>query len=186
MANDLSGVIRGDAVVAALVLADLKKSGITEPNDIKKLGFEALTAERTAAVTDSNFFRIPSYVIPYFGIDGKPMTYQASSGKLLPFVRFKLLGELKGRDGKIIKYTQHKDSGIHLYLPPLVDWAEIAKDPTDKILITEGEKKAIAATLRLSIPTLAVGGVWSFGTADLDAFVWKDRDVEIVFDGDPQ
>jgi len=185
MTNDLAGMIRGDVAVAALVLADLKKSGITESDEIKKLGLEALTAERTAALTGSNFFRVPSYAIPYFGIDRKPMTYQAPSGKLLPYVRFKLLGGIKSKDAKVIKYTQPSGSGIHLYLPPLVDWAAVAKDPKRKILITEGEKKSIAAILHLGIPTIGTGGVWSFKTPDLNGFVWKDRDVEIAYDGDP-
>ncbi len=185
MTNDLSGMIRGDAAAAALAFADLRKSGVTKPDDIKCLGLQALTADETVRVTDSDFFRVASYVIPYFGIDRKPMTYQAPSGKLLRYVRFKLLGELKGRDGKVIKYTQPSGSGIHLYLPPLIDWAAVAKDPKRKILITEGEKKAVAAILHLGIPTIGTGGVWSFKTPDLNGFVWKDRDVEIAYDGDP-
>jgi hypothetical protein len=176
-------IIAGDPEIAQLALADLAKSGITDADAIKSLGLVALTAEQTLSRVK---FNSRSYEIPYFGIDGRPMTYRTPEGKVRPFVRYKLLDEVRNGDGKTIKYGQAKGSGIHLYLPQLpgLDWKAVADDPAQRILVVEGAKKAICAFLRLNTPAISVDGVWSFRTPDLDLFKWKGREVVIVYDSD--
>jgi len=169
-----------------LMYEDLEKSGIVKPAIIRQLQFKALEPDQTARVLGSKFWLVASYTIPYFGIDAKPMTWRAPSGKLIQYARFKLLGDVVGKKKKPIKYTQPKNSGIRLYLPPLLDWRAVVEDKKQSLLIAEGEKKSIAAWLYLDIPTIGLGGVSSFKTPDLDVLMRERERVEICYDGDPE
>jgi hypothetical protein len=54
-----------------LMLADLKRSGLNE-GDAKHAGYKPLTEEEVFKLTGQ---RRIGYLIPYFGIDGKPTGY---------------------------------------------------------------------------------------------------------------
>ena len=103
---------------------------------------------------------------PYPGIDG--------------FCRYRLFPPLDS-----MKYWQPKGSGVHLYILPTV--RAVLSNPDIEIAITEGEKKAACLT-QCGIPTIGIGGVWSWsnGTGDLhpefDSLSFVDRSVLIVFD----
>jgi hypothetical protein len=92
-------------------------------------------------------------LLPYHGLDRRP----------LKFYRVKVLASLNG--SKPPKYLQPKAAGNHLYVPPgLHDLAPgWAADPSITLFVTEGEKKALAA-VQAGLPTIAVGGVFSWRT----------------------
>lgn len=167
----------------SLGLADLAKSGLSA-EDAKKLRLQFLAPEQTAKL-DASFKKAPATKFTYFGL----------SGKANGFYRLRYL-ELRGLDRlakKPMRYTQLPGTTPSVYLPPLgVDWAKVAKDPGRKLVITEGEKKAAAAT-KAGFPTVGLGGVWSFrskragvGLLPLlkDEFAWEGREVYLVFDSD--
>lgn len=122
----------------------------------------------------------PSAKIPYFDLDGREND----------FYRLRALAEVRDGQERLIRYKQPAGSGNHLYFPPLLSrpWREVAEDPTCRLLITEGEKKA-ACACALGIPTVALGGVsnWiSHGgpISDLNLLKCKGQHVYVVFDSD--
>lgn len=164
-----------------LALIDLERSGLTR-SDAQKMKIEVYKAEETEELGLS--LRAAGYKIPYLDSFGKPTG----------FFRYRLLEnvatgfhKLTGR--KSPKYLQPPGTLPEVYLPPFVKWADLMDDGSP-LIITEGEKKAAAAT-KAGLPTIGLGGVWSFqskkhGIAFLDGleqFDWK-RVVYIVFDSD--
>src|SRR5262249_44175070 len=84
-----------------------------------------------------------------------------------------------------MKYWQPAGSGVHLYILPSV--RSILSNPNIEIAITEGEKKAACLTQN-GIPTVGVGGVWSWGDGagdlhpEFDCVSFVDRPVLIIYD----
>jgi len=161
------------------MLEDLKRSGLTTA-DVTKLKLRPLTAEQTKKLVNK---KLESYELPYFDLKGKKIPYSR--------VRF-LESERKfGKEIKTIRYSQPKDSGVHLYIPPLLKWGDIALDINTPIIFTEGEKKA-AKACKEGIPCIGLGGVWSFKSNkkgkmlidDFKLFKWKEREVSLIFDSD--
>lgn len=123
------------------------------------------------------------YRLPYFHLNGN----------LNNFYRVKLVPPVIDTQGHKIKYWQPKGSSPHAYIPPLVDWLAVAKDPARLLVVTEGEKKA-AAACQAGLPCLGFGGVWNWtstlDTGDpltiptLDELDWVNRPVEICPDSD--
>ena len=170
---------------------------------LERWGLTADDAERAGLFVAENVAKIypdmaaaPAIVIPYFGPDGMLRRYRDASGEDRPFVRVRwLTPRTKAssaflKPGKGQRYDQPPRSGIAAYFPPLLNWAAIAADPAQAIVVTEGEAKALCAC-RHGIPTIALGGVFSFMTRDsthllpeLEAVTWRDRDVYLVFDSD--
>lgn len=166
-----------------LALADLARSGLTAEH-AKALRLEALTAAQVAAL-DPSCKRAAALKIPYFSLAGQPTE----------FFRLRYL-ELNGFDAlarKRLRYAQLPGTAPAAYFPPLggFKWSALAKAIDRAILITEGEKKAAAATAA-GFPTVGLGGVWSWKSAragaallpDLAAIDWDDRTVYLVFDSD--
>ncbi len=124
----------------ASLLADLGASKLT-PAD---LGAREAGASELAAVNIESR-AVKGYVIPYFDINGDPIA----------FYRIKLLDYDP-------KYKQPKNSLNHIYYPKTFSSALLrtmtSKDRPSYIILTEGEKKAAAAT-KAGFPTVAVGGV---------------------------
>ena len=122
------------------------------------------------------------------------MTFDRA-GEAKPFARIRYLQEPRtrksfGRKKKVQRYTQPIDSGVFPYFPmgTAINWGEVLSDKRQKIVITEGEKKALAGCLA-GVPTVGLGGVFNFldGGALLPALqrvYWKSRDVYICFDSD--
>ena len=168
----------------ALALADLKRSGLTAA-DARRLRFEVLAPTATARL-DPAFKAAAALKIPYFDLAGQPTK----------FYRLRYL-ELNGFDAlarKPLRYTQPTGSAPEVYFPPLggFDWRALATATDRSLLITEGEKKAAAAT-KAGFPTIGLGGVWSWRSKRLglgllhvlrDAIRWADRTVYLVFDSD--
>ena len=120
---------------------DLAKSGL-DPHFMRARLIDNI--ERAACHINNG---IDGYVIPYFGLDGKP----------LPYYRCRLFNADP-------KYKQVKNSTNHVYFPPTFRdvFARHAK-AHDKpyIVVTEGEKKAACLVAR-GIPCIAFGGVDSW------------------------
>jgi hypothetical protein len=124
-----------------------------------------------------------AYRLPYFDLAGNPNC----------FARLKLVPPVIDADGHSMKYWQPKGSVPHLYLPPLLNWQTVAKNPARSLTITEGEKKA-AAACQHGLVTTGIGGVWCWTkTLDnsdkltlpmLDEFIWQHRSVLICPDSD--
>jgi Domain of unknown function (DUF3854) len=103
---------------------------------------------------------------PYPGIDG--------------FCRYRLFPALDS-----MKYWQPSGTGVHLYI--LLSVRVILSNPDIELAITEGEKKA-ACLAQNGIPTIGIGGVWSWGDGagglhpEFDCVSFVDRSMLIIFD----
>lgn len=156
----------------------LLESGI----DINKAKFYKLSKvdsvlKKTGAGPDAQAIEIP-----YFDINGDKLN----------FSRYRLLKSNKGLFSQIsFKYYQPKDSNAEIYLPPSIDWKNVADDTYETIIITEGEFKAIAVS-ESGYNCIGLGGVSSFQSKKnnisllppLDKFKWNGRLVYIIYDSD--
>jgi len=157
---------------------DLDGSGIGTPSVLKRLKIgQTLSVPQTEARTGID--DAMCYEIPYYGPDGKSLKYS----------RWKLLNIGHGELG--IKYYQDEKTIPHLYFPQIINWKKISQDTSQRIHITEGEKKAACASL-MGLPCISIGGVWSFKSKkwslsnipDFDWVQWTGREVEVCYDGD--
>ena len=163
-----------------LFTAKLASSGI----DTVTANALQMTAINTCSSRHASFLAVKGLVIPYFDINGKATS----------FYRIRYLEKQAGFAGMVAKpqrYAQEPGSLNEVYLPPLVPWSEIARRPTEDILITEGELKAAAACMH-GFNCLALGGVSTWSSAKRDVALleplpqidWHGRSVIIVFDSD--
>ena len=125
--------------------ADLAKSGIS-PERAVALGFEAVGPDRYEDLLGISGSGLSAgYVIPFRDPESEqPM--QTHDGR--QFVRVKLKESTKWtdkRDGtpSSIKYLSPKDGGQHAYIPPSAHRAILNEGWP--VILTEGEKKAVAA-----------------------------------------
>ncbi len=163
---------------------DLQKSGLTD-STIKRAGIKSLTRKEAEKLLR---FRLHPgikslYKIPYFDLEGKE----------LDFFRVKVFPPYKDKEGRNVKYLQPRNTKPHLYMPPLIDYSSIARDPSRKIAIIEGEKKLLTA-VQDGLPAIGIGGVWNWVSKvnnvsnpikDFDSFEWSGRKgVLIIGDSD--
>jgi len=122
-------------VAGGVLSDDLALSGL-HPSDIQAriIG----TPERSALDIPHT---IPGYLIPYFDIDGNPTPHYRA--RLFNFGQ---------------KYRQPKGKGNAIYFPQTF---RQTLNGHPYLIITEGEKKAAAAA-RAGVPTVALGGVYSW------------------------
>lgn len=165
-----------------LFLDKLAESGIAHKDAIA-LGFDVLSPKEVQKL-DPSFKAHGAMRIPYFDL----------AGKRTGFYRLRYLGEFDGFDAlrkKQLRYVQLPGSASEIYLPPVVEWKDIASNQSVGLFITEGELKAACATIR-GFPTVGLGGVWSWKSKKhgfpllpaLTKFNWKGRFVYLVFDSD--
>lgn len=174
------------------MLKDLARSGLTE-TDAKKLGIKVLTRKENEKLTG---FYVPGYLIPYTDINKK---------KVKDAYRVRHLEDIPGKMGSVrkkpVRYTGPKGQLPHLYFPAnFGNWAGLAKDASELIYLTEGEKKA-AALCKVGLPCIAVPGVWGWKSKrhgvrvikDFQAIKWSyenddgeivPRPLAMVFDND--
>lgn len=159
-------------------LADLRKSGLSD---------EIIAACGLHSVRPSDLKACPvpgvvhALAFPYYALDGSPLDFQ----------RWKLFYD--GEPGDRPKYWQPKGSDPQSYFPPRVAWQSLASDPTQLLLITEGEKKALAGC-QFGLSCLGIAGVWNWRVKldggerlvlqGLDQIIWTGRTVELVPDSD--
>ncbi|MFO0836895.1 MAG: phage/plasmid primase, P4 family [Phycisphaerae bacterium] len=137
----------------------------------------------------------------------QPREFSWGRGWVIPFdrdgvdasyCRVKLDFPRCDRDGRPIKYESPRSAPNRAYFPP--GFEEAAQRATEPILLTEGEKKALAA-IQHGFPCLGLVGVWGFaekrgrrrtGSAtgprellpDLNRVQWNGRRVYVLFDSD--
>jgi hypothetical protein len=134
------------------------------------------------------FSAAPAIVIPYHTIQGEPLACEVG-GEEEQFARVRYMDEVKGPDGKVVRYQQPPRTGCQVYFPPIADWPAIADDTGVPILITEGEMKALAACAK-GIWTAGLGGVSSvmrdgkFLPELATDIKWRGRQAYICFDSD--
>lgn len=170
----------------ALATADLARSGISP----KDASFAGIGAVPDATRICPDYAPAPALVLPYATIDGGPVGSP-------PFARVRYLADPPARHGanpfkqpKPQRYAQPPGSPVHAYFPHTarLSWRKVAEDPAHPLLIVEGEKKALAATLA-GFACIGFGGVYNFYhdghlLPELEAFVWKGRPVYICYDSD--
>lgn len=157
--------------------ADLARSGLT-PKEAARLKIRMLTPAETKDLCGKDF---ASYAIPYHDING------VDTG----FYRLRFVGEGPFHTEPDQRYWQPPNTQPQLYLPPVLDWAKVKSDPSIKIEITEGEKKAAVGCLR-GTTMIGLGGVWSWRSKkggvmllpDLEAFAQEGRCIDLCFDSD--
>ena len=150
----------------SFMLQDCQKSLIHE-DDLRSMGWYASK---------------DGYCIPYRDPEtGNPMT--CPDGR--PYTRTRLRHPKNG-----VKYLSPKNGGIRCFIHPDAHTA-IMQTPGLPLFITEGEKKAIAATV-CGMPCIGLGGIWLWkesGTEnelnrDLVQYVKGGRDVVLIYDSD--
>lgn len=120
--------------------------------------------------------------------------YPTIDGKKSDFFRFRFLDAAKGFDAMTKRaeqrYTQPAGMAPRAYFSTLCKWRKILADVSQRLLITEGEKKA-ACACKNDIPCIGLGGIWNFKPkgrqeliTDLEQITWKDRVVIVVSDSD--
>lgn len=169
---------------------DLARSGISV-TEAEEAGMYSV---RDASTVYEEFKACPAIVIPYIDPStGEPFEFERD-GEIEPFCRVRYFETASAKQTfkkrKAIRYGQPKNSGVHPYYPQVegIDWEEVAADPNIPILITEGEKKAIAGCLA-GIPTLGLGGVFNFShdgelLPEMERNDWKGRTVYLCYDSD--
>jgi len=168
-----------------LALADLERSGIC-PSDAS---FAGIGVVESAAVLCPSYAPSPALVLPYADLDGEPMGSP-------PFSRIRYLADPPIRSKSPFKapkpqrYAQPPGSPVRAYFPVTrrFAWSQVAEDPDHPLLIVEGEKKALKATLE-GYACIGLGGVYNFFQGgeflpELEEIQWRGRPVYIVFDSD--
>jgi hypothetical protein len=161
------------------MLVDLHRSGLDE-EDVEILELEHCSTAPTGITPAA-----AGYIIPYFD----------TKGRRTSFFRYRYLEDTRTGFEKLSgekqrRYTQPLNTTPQVYWPPYIDWAEYIKG-SDPLIITEGEKKAARVT-KGGIPTIGLGGVWSFQNAAknesllpaLHGVEWEGREVFIIYDSD--
>lgn len=126
-----------------------------------------------------------AYAIPFRDpASGKDMMGKDGS----PFIRYKLHPAAKTKDGTA-KYISRTGSGQRAFIPPAAH-DHFFSDPEATVVLTEGEKKAISATLH-GLPTIGLTGIngWnrSAGSIELleELLSYKDnKKWLLVYDSD--
>jgi hypothetical protein len=179
-----------------LSVADLQRSGIA-PSDAAKLGMFSVANAR-AEGPFPELRSEPALVIPYFNLDGSPLTFERDGVPFL-FVRVRYLGKQppnRGFNGPDThgKYGQPARSGVHPYFPQCISWAEVAQNSKVPLFLVEGEKKAARLALE-GFNAIGIGGCWNFRRQgglqgirelipELEQILWNGRDVYLALDGD--
>ena len=177
-------------------MAAILKGAISasDPLYTAKLASSGIDAE-AAEVMHMDFVPNCLSLSPTFiGVKGIKLPYFDINGKVTDFFRIRYLEKPTGFAGmvaKVQRYTQAPGTLNEVYLPPIVPWAEIARRPTEDIIITEGELKAACACI-YGYNCMALGGVSTWSSAKrnvallepLPQIDWHGRSVIIVFDSD--
>lgn len=174
-----------------IALADLARSGITQAIADKA----GLFYVDNAAEIYPEFDPEPAIVLPYWQADLNTIATYWLDGAEHNFCRVRYLNPKRKGSGftqsKAQRYGQPRGSGSHVYFPPGVAWDRILLDVQEPLIITEGEKKALAGAAA-GFPVMALGGVWNFtegygGEVLMRALAsarWANREVYICFDSD--
>lgn len=135
-----------------------------------------------ASEVDQTFYPRAAIVLPYHDPAGAPTGFRR--------VRYFDPPEVGGVRKKAIRYQQPKGTAPEIYLPQVgQDWQAILADPSQALIITEGEIKALSVMSNTGIPCMGLGGVYMFADNKavlpvMEQTAWYRRRVFIVFDSD--
>jgi hypothetical protein len=168
-------------------LADLAKSGIT-PEHAALRGYETVTTrDRLSSLRPLPFSaravkRVPGLLIPLLGVEGQIWGHQFRPDR----------EERPDKPGELQKYETPTEQRNGLDIPPgLVP--DLLQDPSERLWIPEGSKKADCAVLH-GLTAISVSGVWNFRgknrfggvvrVADWNDIPLNGREIVITYDGD--
>ena len=180
--------------VEKLAREKLESSGITL-EQAKRAGISWHGVAETKAFTP-HAWDLPSLRIPYF----QPTTTEKWETVMVPlsphpgygqFYRIRCLRDPRPLPHDFARYLQ-ASSGVCGYFPPTTDWGAVIHNPAVDINITEGELKALKASIE-GFPTVGLGGVNSYISnksgrksllPELLAIKLAARRINIVYDND--
>lgn len=191
--NSISGSNHQVPSLSSVHLEELRASGISEA-DAQQHGIRTLTCPKQIQthLHWENPSRVknlgPCLFIPYHDAQGKRTDYCRIKPSVPPL----------DSKGKSSKYLGPKGKPVQVYFP--VVSSPVYHDPSVPLVITEGEKKALCASIH-GLTTIGLGGVscWSkkrkkdaqgrpIGPRELHPTLaelpWKGRLVYIAFDSD--
>lgn len=166
----------------------LEESGLTI-EDAKLLGIKFLDRNQTAKCHPS-FKSLKSLKLNYYDADGILAKFVDEK-----FYRIRYLEKPQGFDGmtdkKPLRYVQPPGTRPFAYFPKNLKWRELINDPSEPLIITEGELKA-AKACKEGFPTIGLGGVYSWRSMkqgilflpELEEIKWVKRNIYICFDSD--
>ena len=180
------------ASLRTFMLEDLKKSGISS---------EAANQFKFRPVTKSDAEKILGFPLPETAGGGYSIPFHdPGTGVALSFdsgdvqriferIRFEKPVQLDP-SGKPAKYLSPKGGGIHAFILPEVHKLLIS-EPDQPLLMTEGEKKSIAA-LQKGVHAVGICGIWGWITGggnkelnpEIARYMSPKRDVIMIFDSD--
>ena len=161
--------------------------------DLRASGLSNETIKSSGCYSESNFSELKvlmnyggakkwppkngaALVFPYLDHDGKTMFYRVKPDN--PPLR----------DGKRAKYLQPSGTAVRIYIPPQA--RKKLKDKSNRLIITEGEKKALAGT-QAGVTTIGLPGVTTWHKKnsqtllpELAALDLEGREIFIAFDSD--
>ena len=143
---------------------DLKRSGIS-PEQALAAGIYS-ASEREIQLLLGRIDPVGSgLVIPYFDLAGEPLRVSIRK-KSAEYVRVRLDAPWRAEDGdnKPAKYMAPTGAGQHPYVLPSVSKG-LRDGGLREIIVTEGEKKALAATTQ-GFPAIGLSGNWGWKSKD--------------------
>jgi putative DNA primase/helicase len=162
-------------------LQSLREGSAIAPEDILARGY--ITVLDLEELRNLGFaehqLRTPALGIPVHGVEDGSHFYR---------IRPDEPREDKNRPGKGVKYEQPKGTGVVLDVPPRA--RPILSDPSKRLWVTEGEKKADSLASQGEC-ALGLLGVWSWKRDGLPLSDWDlirlvGREVLIAFDSDAE
>lgn len=170
--------------------AKLKTSGLTL-DDAKQLRITPLGAPQTASLHPA-FKQLCSLKLEYLDHLGQPLPDWPGAK---PFYRLRYLETPTDfaamAEKKPVRYVQEPNTAPVAYYPGNQAWADLVADPSQPLILTEGELKA-AKACKEGFPTIGLGGVYNWRShkigltwlPSLDVVEWLKRNVYICFDSD--
>jgi putative DNA primase/helicase len=157
----------------------LRQSGLTNDTILAAGIYSETSPDKLAVLLNwrKPFKRMaPAIVFPFVGADGRN-----GYSRIRPDTPRTI-------KQKPIKYESPRGEPNRIYLPPGV--AEKLDDASCELLVTEGEKKSLAAT-QFGFPCIGLVGVYGWKPKgeekllpELERVKWQGRHVRIVFDSD--
>jgi hypothetical protein len=181
--NPHFGLLIGKAYDGALApdhLVDLRKSG---------LGDDTIREQHIRSVPPGMIGRLLGFDLPRV-TSALLFPYPSVDGGFMDAIRLKLFPPQVDSEGHSFKYAQPKGSSPRVYFVRRCLRAVVGR--ADRLLIVEGEKKALALA-QLGHAVIGIAGVEAWHVkgdrrllADFGPIRLRDRLVEIVPDGDYQ
>ena len=160
-------------------VAELRKSGLSDETIAAAELYSETSVVKVKALLETKTFPsrcLPGLVFPFTNAEGKN-----GYCRIRP-------DHPRTSGGRPVKYESPRGQPNQIYLPPGV--AAVLDDVSRELLISEGERKALAA-MQAGFPTIGLVGVygWKAGKKEtllpsLERIAWQKRPVFVVFDSD--